>query len=128
MNPMRKRDRAQVEETVEHRRREDAAPRLLDEVRALQSLRLKLEEVRSEGRQLAMPYVRPIVVATAPAYFEIRCMEPRCDGRHDLTQPLMRALRESQAHFTGQSRCMGMVGDVSCDRLLSYECNATYRR
>jgi hypothetical protein len=113
---------------IEHRRREDAAPRLRDEVAHLKSLRLLLEDVRVEGRLPALPYVKPIIVASAPAFFEIRCMEPHCDGRHDLTQPILRALRSSTAVYTGQSICDGRVGDAACDRTLSYVCEATYTR
>jgi hypothetical protein len=124
---MNRRSRALPEATVEHRRREDAAPRLRDEVAHLQSLRLSLEDVRVEGRMPAVPYVKPIVVASAPAHFDVRCTEPRCDGRHDLTQPILRALRQSLAVFNGQSACNGNVGDEACDRMLAYVGEATYR-
>ena len=73
------------------------------------------------------PYARPIVVESAPACFEIRCMEPRCDGRHDLTDAVLRGLRESKRSFSGTSSCRGMVGDGCCDRVLGYACEATYR-
>src|ERR1051325_8950394 len=71
------------EVVVEHRRREDAAPRLRNEIAHLESLRLVLEDVRVEGRPPVLSYVKRIVIGSAPAHFEIRCMEPRCDGRHD---------------------------------------------
>lgn len=124
---MRRRDQAMTEAVTEQRRREDAAPRLRDVIQELQSLRFHLEDVRDEGRMKATPYVRPIVVATAPAHFEIRCMEPRCDGRHDITHWVMHALRHLEVSFTGQSDCGGMVGDVPCDRTLGYAGEATYR-
>src|SRR5437868_7090922 len=112
---MYRRSRGMPEDLVEHRRREDAAPRLRDEIAHLKSLRLVLEQVRGEGRLPALSYIKPIVVASAPAYFEIRCVEPRCDGRHDLTQPILRALRQSIPVYSGQSSCNGMVGDAACD-------------
>jgi hypothetical protein len=46
------------EALVEQRRREDAAPRLIDEVERLQSLRLSLEDVPLEGRAPVLPYVK----------------------------------------------------------------------
>jgi hypothetical protein len=55
-------------------------------------------------------------------------MEPRCDGRHDLTQLILRALRQSLAVFAGQSACNGSLGDVPCDRTLAYVGEATYTR
>jgi len=127
MTRMYGRELAQFEATAEHRRREDAAPRLRDEVGRLLSLRLRFDDIRAQGRLVAESYARPIVVASAPAYFEIRCMEPRCDGRHDLTYEVLRALRQAQVCFAGTSDCGGMVGDVPCDRVLAYACEASYR-
>jgi hypothetical protein len=74
-----------------------------------------------------MSYIRPIVVATAPAHFEVRCTEPKCDGRHDLTQPILRAIRQSLDSCTGESSCGGIIGNVMCDRTLAYVAEATYR-
>lgn len=123
---MRRRDRAVPDGLVEQRRREDAAPRLRDEVPRLRTLRIRLDDIRAEGRVVAASYVRPIVVASAPAHFELRCMEPRCDGRHDLTRAVLQALRDGQPTFSGQSECSGVVAGVPCDRLLGYTCDATY--
>jgi hypothetical protein len=127
LNYTRKRDPALAEAAAEHRRREDAAPRLCDEVPRLLSLRITFEDVREQGRVAAPSYARPVVVATAPAHFEIRCMEPKCDGQHDLTSRMLQSLRQGLARFVGQSNCNGMVGDVPCDRTLGYSCEATYR-
>lgn len=115
-----------MEANAEQRRREDAAPRLCDEVASLRTLRLHFEERRDAGRLVAMSYSKPVVVASAPATFEIRCMEPRCDGRHDLTRGLLNALRSKVTTFTGESACPGYVGDVPCDRLLVHSFVATY--
>lgn len=127
MNATRARAHAQREAAAEQRRREDAAPRLCDEITRLLSLRLRFDDVRAAGRMLAASYARPIVVPSAPAHFEIRCMEPRCDGRHDLTFSILRRLRGAEACFAGTSNCQGMVGDVPCDRVLAYACEASYR-
>jgi hypothetical protein len=127
MNPIRRRDQAALEATAEHRRREDAAPRLRDEVRRLLTLRLRFDDIRGESQVAAASYVRPVVVETAPALFEIRCMEPRCNGRHDLTAAVLSGLRRSESSFEGTSQCDGMVGDTPCDRTLAYACEASYR-
>lgn len=123
---LQRRNQPMIEALAEQRRREDEAPRLRDQIVALRSLRFEFDEIRVDGRLAAASYGRPIVVATAPAYFEIRCMEPRCDGRHDLTPPVLRALNEARVAFAGESACSGMVRDVPCDRTLAYRCQATY--
>jgi hypothetical protein len=122
----RKRDQAQVEAAAEQRRREDAAPRLLATAPQLRTLRLTLDELRPNGGSTATAYARPIVVASAPAHFEVRCMEPRCDGRHDLTGPILRALSERKTTFQGESQCNGAINDQLCDRTLKYAYEATY--
>lgn len=122
-----KRDPAKLEAEVEHRRREDAAPRLCDAVARLESLRLRFEDVRAESSVSVPSYVRPVVVTNAPAHFEIRCMEPRCDGRHDLTYAVLHELRQGKAQFAGQSSCDGMVGNAPCNRVLGYSFEASYR-
>jgi hypothetical protein len=126
MNRMRQREPEQLESTAEHRRREDTAPRLGDEVKGLESLRLRFEDIRADGRMLAIAYTKPIVVATASACFDIRCMEARCNGWHDLTVVVLRALREAKTFFVGQNECSGMMGDMPCDHTLAYVCEATY--
>jgi hypothetical protein len=125
VNSNRRRD-AEIE-TEEQRRREDAAPRLRDEVRQLLSLRLRLDDVVGQNRATAMSYVRPIMVSSAPALFEVRCMEPRCSGRHDLTRAVLSELRQSQATFAGESSCDGFVRDTPCQRTLAWACEASYR-
>jgi hypothetical protein len=122
----RKRDQAQVEATAEHRKREDAAPRLRDRAPQLRTLRLTLDEMRPNGGSTATAYARPIVVATAPAHFEVRCMEPRCDGRHDLTAPILQALSQRLTTYSGESQCNGVINDQLCDRTLKYAYEATY--
>lgn len=127
MRPPRRRDQARLDAEIEHRRRADAAPRLRDTVVQLESLRLRFEDLQAAGRVVALSYVRPIVVATAPAYFEVRCMEPRCNGRHDLTRAVLHELRQAKPVFEGRSDCDGSVGNVPCDRTLVYSGEADYR-
>lgn len=121
-----RRDHERIEATAEHRRREDAATRLRDEVANLRTLRIRFEERREAGQLNAISYSKPVVVASAPASFEIRCMEPRCDGRHDLTREMVAALRRQLTSFSSESACNGFVGDLACDRLLVYSFEATY--
>ena len=128
MNVMRRRDPQLREAEAEHRRREDEAARLHEQGFQLSSLRFRFEDVRPEGRQVALPYSKLVVVSSAPALFEIRCMEPRCDGRHDLTYTVLGALRQAKTSFTGEHPCAGMVGDLPCDRTLVYEVEATFAR
>ena len=128
MYQRRRRDQPVSEATAEHRRREDAAPRLRDAAPKLESLRVTFEDVQEPGRTQFPSYVRPIVVASAPAHFEVRCMEPKCDGRHDLTPQILAAIARSQVSFSGQSTCNGMVADAGCTRTLAYTCEATYRK
>ena len=124
----REREAAQREAFAERRRREDAAPRLRDAAPSLVTLRLRFEDVKSDSQMTAVQYTRLIVVATAPAYFEVPCTEPRCDGRHDLTLPILRALRASEERSSGESYCGSLLGDGRCERTLAYTCEATYRR
>ena len=123
----RKRNPAQIEMASEQLRRERAAPRLCQEAPALVSLRLTFEDLRSPNAHGNVMYAKPIVVATAPAYFDVRCAEPRCDGRHDLTEAILSALRARLTSSSGQSACTGWTGDVACDRALKYDCVATYK-
>ena len=123
----RKRDLAQSEAAEAYRRRQDAAPALREQAPDLETLRLTFDERRPGGAATAMPYARPIVVNTARAHFEVRCMEPRCDGRHDLTAVILKALRERRTSATEEQACNGIVNNTTCDRTLIVKCEATYR-
>jgi hypothetical protein len=125
MRPPR-RDQARIDATVEQRRRDDAAIRLADEIRTLRSLRIRFDERRADGQTTGMSYSKVVVISSAPATFEIRCMEPRCDGRHDLTSHILSSLRRQLTSFDAESACNGIVGDIECNRLLAYSCDATY--
>jgi hypothetical protein len=121
-----RRDQVRIEANAEQRRREDAAPRLCDEIRGLKTLRIHFEDRRNAGQLTAMSYSKPIVVTSAPCMFEIRCMEPRCDGLHDITHEMMSNLRKQLTKFDGESACNGAIGDLGCDRVLAFSCVATY--
>jgi len=123
----RKRDPAQSEAAAAHRRREDAAPALHDQAPDLETLRLSFDERRPGGAATALPYARPVVVSSARAHFEVRCMEPRCDGRHDLTAVILKVLREHRTLATEEHACSGVINNAACDRTLIVTCEATYR-
>ena len=108
--------------------REDEAPRLQTEVPKLDGLRLDLEERRTGAVSAEVSHIRRVVVAHAPAMFEVPCSDPSCqDGGHDLTNGIMRALRHGDEKFEGEDTCLGQVGNASCERVLRYVGTATYR-
>lgn len=112
---------------AERRRREDEAPRLSDQVRDLESLRLELEE-RSGDTGASPKYTRRFVVARAPALFFVPCGDPRClDGGHDLTSTVMHALRRQQTTFEADDTCGGALGSSQCSRVLHFDGIAEYR-
>lgn len=123
----RKHDAQKLEAVAEARRREDAAPRLRDVVPALRAMRLHIEDRRGNGRVSTLPYTRHVIVETGPALFAVRCTEPKCSGRHELTDNIMRGLSEAQARCEGESLCSGAVGEAACDHTLRYVCEAEFQ-
>lgn len=123
------RRRGDVEErTVERRRREDAAPRLLSRVPNLETLRLELKERRAGIVLPESAHVRPIPVAHAPALFELPCLDETCkDGGHDLTETFIRALLSGAPSLAGEHACRGQTGSAECQRVLDYVITATYK-
>jgi hypothetical protein len=127
--PMSRRDTEAADRFAERRRREDAAPRLSEVVPRLESLRLELREARGGAALSGMSHVRPVVVERAPALFELVCQDPSCrDGGHDITWPVLRALKEGVERFEGDDACRGQVGSADCRRVLQYVAIATYRK
>lgn len=109
---------------AERRQREDDAPRLSAEAPDLLSLRLEIEE---KGGSAQPKYIRRIVVDTAPALFFLPCGDPRCvDGGHDVTTPVMRALRGRIQSFDGTDDCVGSVGSSTCARVIRFNAVAEY--
>ena len=111
---------------AERRRREDEAPRLKAEVPTLEKLDLELSD--SKGMtDPAMTHVRRVVIAAAPARFEIPCADASCrDGGHDVTYSVMRALRDHRTSFDGEDVCHGSVGSSHCGRILRYVATARF--
>jgi hypothetical protein len=103
----------------ERRDREDAAERLHAVVPRLGSLALEVREAR--GEEIGVSYVRRVVVERAPALFDLPCTDPDCkDGGHDVTAPILRALRSAQTRFEGEHACHGQIGRGQCQRVLRY--------
>jgi hypothetical protein len=122
------RQREAAERFAERRRREDEAPRLLEVVPKLETLRFKIEEYRAGGSLAETGHVRPIVVANAPALFVFPCQDSSCkDGGHDVTSEITMALRAGKQQFQGEDACRGQVGSADCSRVLRYSATATYK-
>jgi len=113
---------------TERRRREDEAPRLRAEVPRLDTLRLDVEERRPGVVSAEVSHIRRVVVDHAPALFEVPCSDASCaDGGHDLTNTIMRSLRNGEEKFEGEDTCLGQVGNAPCERILRFVATATYR-
>jgi len=109
---------------AERRRREDDAPRLHEQVPALVSLKLEIED---RCGVTMTSHVRRIMVDHAPALFLVPCSDPRCtDGEHDLTQTVMRAVRSGEKSFQGEDECRGSIGPSPCTRVVHFDAIAEY--
>jgi hypothetical protein len=109
---------------AERRRREDEAPKLLGQVPSLTSLQIEIDERGGAG---SMKHIRRFVLDNAPALFVVPCGDSRCcDGGHDLTMEVMRALRARQTSFGGSDECAGAIGSSSCARVVHFEGTAQY--
>jgi hypothetical protein len=123
----RQRQSEAAERTLERRRRENAAPRLQAAVTRIASLRLDIEEYRSDADKPQVKYTRHIVVERAPALFVLGCSDSDCaDGGHDVTSAIMHALRAGSTDFTGEDRCYGRRYGKSCGARLTFHATATY--
>lgn len=116
---VRQRNTEAARRSQERREREDSAERLHDLVPRLSSLALEVREAR--GDEIGVSYVRRVVLEKAPALFEIPCTDPDCkEGGHDVTAPILRALRAAQTRFEGEHTCDGQLGRGECRRVLRY--------
>ncbi len=112
---------------AERRRREDESARLKTEVPRLSELSLEMEERMSDTASVAARHKRHIVVPSAPALFEIQCTDSNCkEGGHDLTWPIMKALKASVESMDGEDACAGQLGSANCRRVLHYTLHAKY--
>jgi len=121
---LRGRHSPQAERFAERRRREDEAPRLREQVPDLTRLQLNIEERTGVGGNT---HRRRVVIDSAPALFLVPCGDPRCvDGGHDLTTPVMQALRSRKKLLHGEDPCNGSVGPSTCSRVLHFDVIAEY--
>jgi hypothetical protein len=112
---------------IERRQREDEANRLAAEVPNLASLSIEIAERRAGSPIADAKHTRRVVVATAPALFELLCGDRDCKhGGHDLTRPIMAALKEGKERLESEDPCHGSVGSANCARVLEYLVIATY--
>jgi hypothetical protein len=112
---------------AERRRREDEALRLQAEIPHLRALKLEIEEHRGSSALAETKHVRHVVVARAPALFVLPCGDPDCRGSgHDLTELMMRKLREGALEFVVEHECSGDVRGALCDRLVRVRGAASY--
>jgi hypothetical protein len=118
-----------VNERAERWRREDAAPRLSQQVPSLQSLRLSLKERRGDSAVLGTDRTQHVIVARAGARFEIPCCDSKCqEGGYDVTADILDSLRMERERFEGSVSCCGMVGENPCTCSLHFVANAVYTR
>jgi hypothetical protein len=111
---------------AERRRREDEAPRLRAEVPRLEKLDLQISDSKGATGE-PTTHVKRVVVAQAPAWFEIPCTDPACkDGGHELSHDILSALRAKRTSFAGEDVCQGSVGSAQCGRLLRYTATAAF--
>ena len=93
----------------------------------LRTLRLDVDERRGESLLAETRHVRHVVVDHAPALFVIGCGDADCrDGGHDLTDALVRRLREGTTSFELEDVCLGHLRGAPCGRLIRVQVTATY--
>jgi hypothetical protein len=111
---------------AERRLREDSADRLSTVVPGLEKLTLRIEEISSADDTPDVSHVRHIVVNNAPALFEVACCDRKCDGQHDLTSRILRALQSGKEQFEGRDVCGGNARDGDCAFSLRFYAEADY--
>src|SRR5436305_14536408 len=104
---------------AERRRMEDEAPRLREIAPTLTSLKIDVAEGRAESTTAEISHTRRVVVDVAPALFILPCGDASCkEGGHDITNELVRALREGKTEIEGEDTCFGRTGTADCGRIL----------
>ena len=121
-----RRPSAGAQQAVARREREDAAKRLHDVVPELTELKLHIEERREGAPEPDVSHTRHIVIGRAPALFEVGCSDRKCDGNHDLTKLVMKALRQHEEEFDGRDSCDGNCADGTCGLELVFHAEAKF--
>ena len=72
--------------------------------------------------------MRRVVIAAAPALFEIPCGDGDCEGGgHEVTDPILRSLRAGRTEFEVEDVCHGSLkGSLPCNRVLRIAAVAKY--
>jgi len=111
---------------TERRAREDNSPRLREEIPMLDSMEIEVVESRAGAPEIA--HIRKVVVEHAPALFDIACGDRKCvGGGHDVTAPILSALKRGEKRFDGEHVCDGTLGNEACGRRLRFNVQATFR-
>ncbi len=121
-----RRDMEAAKRTAERRLNEDEAKRLSEVFPHLESLALQVEETDPSNPDNDVSYIRHIVVDRGPALFVLPCTDRKCDGGHDFTQKILRALKQHKTSFKGQDACGGQAKEGPCPREMSFVATATY--
>ena len=128
MNRRREKDFELKERRIQRNAREDAAGKLLQQIPDLASFDVAIHETRQGGCVVDTHYIRRVVVAHAPALFEVTCSDHHCeDGGYDMTREVLFALASRQTRFEGRQACAGRCGAIDCTRVLRYVATATYQ-
>jgi hypothetical protein len=108
------------------RERENAADRLSTIVPGLERLTIRFEEASKATDIPDVSHVRHIVVHNAPALFEVACCDRKCDGEHDLTKRILRALKGGKENFEWRDACGGNARDGDCEFSMRFYAEAHY--
>jgi hypothetical protein len=112
---------------AERRRLEDEAPRLHAVVPTLTACKIEIAEGREHATTAEITYTKRVIIAVAPALFMFPCGDAACrDGGHDITNELVRGLREGKTEIRGQDTCFGHTGTADCGRVLRFAAFAEY--
>jgi hypothetical protein len=124
----RSRNSEAAQRFAERRRREDAAPRLREQLPRLASLRIEVEERRGTTSAGDPKHVRLVVIDSAPALFILPCGDRACrDGGHDVTDVILRNLAAGAQHFELEDTCHGSIGTATCGTVMHISVDATYK-
>jgi hypothetical protein len=116
-----------AQRAADRRAREDSARRLHDLVPDLAGLTIRFVERSTESPEAQLTHVRHVVVDRAPALFEVPCCDRNCNGKHDLTERLLKSLRKHEKHFEGSDRCIGTAKLGDCALELHFTVDADYQ-
>jgi hypothetical protein len=121
-----RRQSAGAQTAIERRNRENEAKRLRELIPDLENLKLFIEERQKGANEADVLHTRLIVIDRAPAIFEFGCYDRKCNGNHDMTGSVLRALQAHKQSFEGHDSCEGENKIGSCDLELHFRAEANY--